>query len=162
MAEINVPGFGKVDVYNTHFCAFCDPAERLTQTGAAMSFIESTESQSGSVPVILGGDFNVDLNVQNDQSSYDAIINENEYIDSYTFVNGCIICCSPEFGFSGCTYAVPGNTYATALFPGQPIDISRVDYIFIKGAETISSTIVFNDYPWVSDHSGILTKIELK
>ena len=160
MAEIRVPGFGEVNLYNTHFCAFCDPAERLVQTSAAINFIESIESQSGSVPVIFGGDLNIDLNVQDDQPSYDVIIN-NSFVDSYTFINRCIICCSPAFGYSGCTYAVPGNIYATSLFQGQPIDISRIDYIFTKNATVVSSSVVFNDYPWVSDHSGVLTHIKL-
>jgi endonuclease/exonuclease/phosphatase family metal-dependent hydrolase len=161
MARVHVPGFGEVNIYNTHFCAFCDPAGRLEQTRAAMRFIESTESLSGrDTPVILGGDFNIDLNIQDNQLSYDVITNEHGYADTYTPINNCIICCSTDYGYSGCTYAVPGNPYALPLFLGQPIDISRIDYIFTKKASTISSQVIFNDYPWVSDHSGILTKIK--
>ncbi len=115
MARVHVPGFGEVNIYNTHFCAFCDPAGRLEQTRAAMSFIESTESLSGrDNPVILGG-----------------------------------------------TYAVPGNPYALPLFPGQPIEIGRIDYIFTKNAAAMKSDVIFDDFPWVSDHSGVLTKISI-
>jgi maltose 6'-phosphate phosphatase len=162
MAVINVPGFGKVDVYDTHFCAFCDPAGRLQQTHAAIDFVENTRSLlNENSAVILGGDFNVDANITDDLTSYEFITNDTGFIDSYSLFNKCTVCCSTEFGYSSCTYAVPGNVYATPLFQGQPVDTGRIDYIFIKGAETLSSQVVFNDSPWVSDHSGVLTKIKL-
>lgn len=161
MVRIHVPGFGATSIYNTHFCAFCDPAGRLEQTRAAMNFIERTEADADNTPVILGGDFNIDLNFQGNELSYNVITGENHYTDTYTAYNNCIICCSTDFGYSGCTYAVPGNPYATPLFPGQPTDISRVDYIFTKEASAINSRVIFTDYPWVSDHSGVLAEINL-
>jgi len=162
MARIKVIGFGNINVYNVHFCAYCDPAGRMEQTRAAMDFVESSSSLiNNNSAVILGGDFNIDTVIENDLTSYEFITDDSGFIDTYALFNKCIVCCSTDFGYSGCTYAVSGNPYAVPLFPGQLAEIGRIDYIFINGAETVSSDVVFNEYPWVSDHSGVLTKVKL-
>lgn len=41
MSRVKIPGFGRINVYNTHLCAFCDPMEeRLMQAGVLMNFIK--------------------------------------------------------------------------------------------------------------------------
>ena len=156
MCRIKVPYFGKINVYNTHLCAFCDSTERLEQTEVLSEFIENVENFIwGENPIILGGDFNANLNIPDDLPVYELITRNLEFIDTYATANDCTDCCSEEEGYLGCTYAVPGNPYSGAEEP------KRIDYIFIKGVETDRSVVVFDSYPWVSDHSGVLTRIRL-
>jgi len=42
--EIKIPGFGKINVYNTHLCAFCDPSDRSGTSSRAGDFIEDVEN----------------------------------------------------------------------------------------------------------------------
>jgi maltose 6'-phosphate phosphatase len=162
-SRIHIPDWGDMNVYHTHLCAYCSPKERLDQTEILMGFIENIENelQEGS-PMILGGDFNIDLNLPEDFPSY-QLITQSGWIDTYTYDHRCISCCTSPTD-SGCTFAVEGNPYAINPITGQPEKAARVDYVFMKG-EKISpggSTVVFNSAPWVSDHSGVLTRINLK
>lgn len=175
MSRIKIPGFGKINVYNTHLCAFCDPEERFGQTEVLLDFIETVEKFIwGKNPIILGGDFNTDLEVEvpDELDAYKLITEDCEFIDTYALVGICQIdttdlapSCCKDYGHPGCTYAVlPENKYAINPFTGDPGDPMRIDYIFIKGGHIVTkeSTVVFNtDSNWVSDHSGVLTKIGL-
>jgi len=155
MSRIKIPGFGKIDVYNTHLCAFCDPEDRLQQTQALLEFITNVEKIIwwSEDPIILGGDFNINLNTSGEDSTYDEMMDFG-FIDTYSTANGCYSCCSDEEGYLGCTYGVSGNPYAE-----EP---ARIDYIFTKGLNVLSSKVVFHSDPyWVSDHSGLLSKIDL-
>jgi maltose 6'-phosphate phosphatase len=166
MARVKIPGFGKINVYNTHLCAFCDPIEeRLEQAKVLMEFIRGVENFIwwDKNPVILGGDFNTNLNNLDNTPLYNLIIDEG-FIDTYATANGCMSCCSEEEGIDGCTFAVPGNPYTFNPFTGQGEEAKRIDYIFIKGEriQTEDSLVVFNTHPdWVSDHSGVLTRMKL-
>ena len=169
MSRIDVPGYGKINVYNTHLCAYCDPWERLEQTRELMNFVRIVEWLiPGRNPIILGGDFNIrDEDIGTVFApEYDLIIRKG-FIDSYAAYNECVDnrCCDPESSATtGCTYAVVGNPYAFNLFTGEPEDTVRIDYIFLKNvSEIISSEVIFNPDPswWVSDHSAVLTKIAL-
>ena len=157
MSRIKVPYFGKINVYNTHLCAFCDTEERLEQTQVLLEFMENVENFiRGENPIILGGDFNTNLNIDDDWYVYQLITQDYEFVDTYSTANGgCTNCCSEGEGYNGCTYAVPGNPFTDQSEP------KRIDYIFVKGMETDSSNVVFNSDPWVSDHSGVLTRINL-
>ena len=84
-----------------------------------------------------------------------------EFIDTYAIANDCTDCCSDEDGYDGCTYSVLDNPYAFNPLTGQIEDPKRIDYIFIKGMNILSSNVVFNSDPWISDHSGVLTRISL-
>ncbi len=160
MSRISVPDFGKINVYNTHLCAFCDPQEeRLEQAEVLMRFIRNVERRIGwdGNPIILGGDFNTNLNIEAEIPVYDLITNEG-FIDSYAVANQCTSCCSEDEGLDGCTFAVSGNP-----FTGASEDPIRIDYIFARGVmdlDILSSQVVFKEDPnWVSDHSGVLTRI---
>ena len=164
MTRVEVPGFGKINVYNTHLCPFCDPGERLEQAQVLMSFIDMVEGLiAGKNPIILGGDFNTNRNLPGDLPVYNLITQDKQFTDTFASFNSCTDCCSQGEGFAGCTFAVAGNPFATNPFTGQPEDPVRIDYIFTKGGSlTIdSSVVVFNSDPWVSDHSGVLTRITL-
>ncbi|NIM03024.1 endonuclease [bacterium] len=167
MSRVKIPGFGKINVYNTHLCAFCDPIEeRLKQAKVLMDFIRDVEDFIwwDKNPVILGGDFNANLNNLGDIFVY-ALITHGRFIDTYATHNDCFSCCSEEKErFDGCTWGVPGNPYAFNPFTGEQEEPKRIDYIFIRGKKirTQDSFVVFNSHPdWVSDHSGVLTKIKL-
>ena len=165
MSRIKVPNFGEINAYNTHLCAFCDAEERLEQTYVLLEFIENVEDFiRGENPIILGGDFNANLNIDDDWEVYEQITLDCGFIDTYSTANNCTNCCSEDEGYEdydGCTFAVTDNPYAINPFTGQTEDPKRIDYIFVKGMETDSSNVVFNSDPWVSDHSGVLTRIDL-
>jgi maltose 6'-phosphate phosphatase len=166
MSRINVPGSGKINVYNTHLCAYCDPQERLEQTKVLMKFIQTMEMFTwGTNPIILGGDFNIadELIWSEFAPEYDLIIS-NGFIDSYGAIHTCVNCCQVDYSSTtGCTFAVQGNPYAINLFTGEPEESVRIDYIFVKNVlQVLSSEVFLNQEPlWVSDHSALLTKILL-
>ena len=166
MSRIKVPNFGKINVYNTHLCAFCDETERLEQTKVLKKFIEDVENFfSGENPVILGGDFNATFN----SVVYGLIT--TEFIDTYAESNDyCTNCCSEIEGYEGCTFASPGdplntsddNPYAINIITGDPEDPVRIDYIFGKGIEVNKSIVIFNPNPdWASDHCAVFTEFNL-
>ncbi|MBW2093169.1 MAG: endonuclease/exonuclease/phosphatase family protein [Deltaproteobacteria bacterium] len=112
--------------------------------------------------MILGGDFNAEYGSE----EYNRIVSEHGFTDTYAQLN-CPDCCS-QVDPTGCTYAVPCNVvpcnpYAVNPFTGLPEEPKRIDYIFVKNVEeTVSSEVVFNEAPWVSDHSAVLTKVRLQ
>ena len=56
--------------------AFCDPTERLQQTQVLLDFIRMVERFIwwDENPVILGGDFNINLNITEEREAYDQIV----------------------------------------------------------------------------------------
>jgi len=166
MSRIDVPGYGKINVYNTHLCAYCDPLERLEQTKALINFVKTVEwFIPGSNPIILGGDFNIPdtLIGSGFAPEYDLIVSKG-FTDSYSITHTCFRCCDIyDSAKTGCTFAVDDNPYAVNLFTGEREETVRIDYIFLKNvSKIISSEVIFNlDPSWVSDHSAVLTKIAL-
>ncbi len=162
MGTIEVPGTGRLNVYNTHLCAYCETENRLVQIQALMDFIEEVEaSDEEDNPVILGGDINTNFSTHEELSIYESVTGGYGFIDTYAAYNNCSDCCSTTYGYSGCTFAIPGNSYAINPFTGEQEQVTRLDYIFAKGVEVINSDVVFDDLPWVSDHSGILAEFRL-
>ncbi len=162
MVSLSLPGAGKIDVYNTHLCSGCTGSDRLQQAMVLMKFLKAVEMRlPGDNPVLLGGDFNTDLNKADNIPVY-SLITGNGFIDTYASFNGCTVCCTPD-DLSGCSFAVPGNPFAFDLITQQPEQPERIDYIFAKGfGQILGSEVVFKgDSLWVSDHSGVLSKISL-
>ena len=152
---IDVPGYGAASVYNTHLCSDCPGKDRLRQTESIIRFLDRHEDNTSRL-VMLGGDFNTDITVSTDLPTYTLITDGNGFTDSYAAANACTDCCSEAEGLAGCTYAVPGNTLVSGAPP------VRIDYIFALGDfSKLESRVVFNEAPWVSDHSGVLTRIGL-
>jgi maltose 6'-phosphate phosphatase len=166
MSRVKIPGFGKINVYNTHLCAFCEPGDRFQQALVMADFIDDVESSIwGDNPIILGGDFNTDLNIPAESAVYKLITQDLGFVDTYSNTHSdCVNCCSVMDNYKGCTFAVPGNPYAFDLFTHLPETPERIDYIFTKGfpKDQIVSSVVFNEAPnWVSDHSAVLTSVGL-
>ena len=174
MSRIHIPDYGSINFYNTHLCSFCDPTERFEQALALFEFIDNVETFiEDENPVILGGDFNINMENPNDLPVYELITRHHNFVDTYAAFNNCTDCCSDNEGYDGCTFAVFGNVYATNLFTGQPEEPARIDYLFFKDVFAFGkdifeketelsikdSSVIFNTEPWVSDHSGVLTKI---
>jgi maltose 6'-phosphate phosphatase len=153
---VDVPGYGAASVYNTHLCAYCPGEDRLRQTKSLFRFLDRHEDNESRF-ILLGGDFNTDTTIAADLPTYELITTDWGFTDTYASANSCSDCCSEAEGLAGCTYAVPGNTLAEGESP------VRIDYIFIRGdVSGLESRVVFNQAPWVSDHSGVLTSIGLQ
>jgi maltose 6'-phosphate phosphatase len=168
MARINVPGVGSLNVYDTHLCAYCDPAARLGQTRELLSWIGRIEGffgrlRGGAGPAVLGGDFNANVAVADDLPVYQSVRSIG-FADAYAAFNGCTDCCSPGEGYAGCTFAAQGNPYAVDVFTGEIGSPQRIDYIFLRGEPLIvdDATVVFNAGQWVSDHSSPLARIRFR
>lgn len=146
MCVLDIPGFGPVQLYSTHFYG----TGLQTQADNLIEFINQIEQEyvaqdlSPRATIVAG-----DLNFTEDNPAY-GIFNENGFVDSYKEVK-------PDD--PGYTYGVPGDYdwYDSGTTP------KRIDYIFVRG-ENIrisSSEVVFDgtNGPYVSDHFGVLTEI---
>jgi maltose 6'-phosphate phosphatase len=161
--RINIAHYGQVNIYNTHLCSSCVPSARGQQVEALLSFIQTAEqSYPGGSQIILGGDFNIDLFYPDQRPAYQSVLS-NGFVDTYAAVHQVgFTCCDPNAGGTCCTFAVPGNPYAFDLtrLPESP---ARLDYLFAKGKamKVRNSQVVFNSGAWVSDHSGVVTELQL-
>ena len=163
MVSIIVPGFGNISIYDTHLCAGCSGSERLQQAQFLMGYMRVVEKKlPGENPIILGGDFNTDLNIPDNVPVYNLVTGSG-FVDTYAANNKCTVCCTPPSDVSGCTFAVPGNPFAFDLITHEPEVPARIDYIFAKGfGAVLKSEVVFKgDSLRVSDHSGVLSQISL-
>ena len=168
---LDVPGFGKLLLFDVHFCAFCPSDQRRAQIIVALEFIDTVSSWvrwfHGDVPCIFGGDFNIQdpptEPLDSDVDEYN-LITAAGFTDAYAVTNSCEFendCCSPvedsEVLEEGCTFAVDDNP-----FENDPNQTTRIDYFFVQGLEANGAYVVFNgtevDGPFVSDHSGLVVE----
>jgi LPXTG-motif cell wall-anchored protein len=141
MCVMDIPGFGVVNLYSTHFYT----GESIqTQATNLMEFVNNTEVHP-SRATIVAGDMNFFLS-QNTQGIYDTFLTHG-FQDSYREVND-----DP-----GYTFGVANNPYAPSTTP------KRIDFIFVRGEdlEISSSQVVFDGINgnYVSDHYGVITTI---
>jgi len=71
MCRIDIPSFGEIDVYDVHLCSFCNSEARLMQIQVLLGFIDDLSGDT--FPVILGGDFNLDINFDDEIPLYELI-----------------------------------------------------------------------------------------
>jgi maltose 6'-phosphate phosphatase len=163
MTRLNIPNFGKLNVYNTHLCANCAADELDAQLDVLLTFIGEVEDffpQDN--PVILGGDFNIDrfrTNPFEQGPFYDRII-DADFTDAYAEDRTLEdLCEDADLADTHCTVGV------SSLDVGDPG--RRIDYIFIKDVDDVrESRVVFNtlvdpSQSTVSDHAGVFISVEL-
>jgi maltose 6'-phosphate phosphatase len=173
LTRLELPGFGEVDVVNTHLCAACSIPDRVEQVNVGLRFIEDLEYIAPSELVVLLGDFNTVVNALEDtgQDVYKPII-ESGFFDTYALVQqrqGVSIFCEKEFD-QGCTEGV--SNVDDPLDPER--SKNRIDFIFArqqgsKSFSVIDSKVLFNPEsvtspspPGVSDHSAVVTEFDLR
>ena len=168
MTRINVPGFGRINAYNTHLCAFCPVDERETQLEQLREFVNDVENfLSGEDPIVLGGDFNLDIFRDNgaERPLYDSILAEG-FTDAYAkYAEVAMdlllvdLCEDPDNPDEHCTFG------ASVLSEGS--NARRIDYIFTENfgpmlfAEVVFNPLIDPGEPTVSDHSGVLVRVAL-
>lgn len=163
MARINIPGSGKMNIYNTHLCANCSADELSAQLDVLLPFIEKVEvffPQDN--PVILGGDFNIDrfrTDPFEERPFYDRII-EAGFTDAYAQNRSLEnLCADAGQADKHCTVGVSNLDAGDAA--------RRIDYIFVNKIKDVSeSRVVFNtlidpNQPTVSDHAGVFISVVL-
>ena len=167
---LDVPGFGRLLLFNVHLCAACPTDQRQAQINKALKFIKTVRTCVrwfyGNVPCVFGGDFNIpDIPKGSLASTADEynLITGAGFIDAYAETNGCVFqtdCCIPDDDplavEPGCTFAVDNNR-----FENDPLETARIDYFFLQELTTQSAYVVFNSDrgPFVSDHSGLVVEM---
>jgi maltose 6'-phosphate phosphatase len=180
MARIKVPGFGKLNAYNTHLCAGCSIDERDEQLGELFDFLDLIENFiPGTDPILLAGDFNIDIFKDKGQDDFgpekEALyedITDRGFVDAYAEVFGdpslpgtlLGLCRNEDDGDVHCTVGI------TAFDELDPGNASRIDYVFRWGfgsataAEVFFNPTVDNNEPdeLVADHSAAYIEIPLQ
>lgn len=174
LSRLDVPDFGRIDVYNTHACADCTARERDRQIRAILDFIEETGARHPSRPVVFGGDLNLDrLRGAAHERTYRRIVADG-FIDGYAEAVADpldSLCEDTEVPDEHCTFGVtrlrslsvtdalalleelPFLALSPLLFelllqdleePGRPA-ARRIDYVFGRGFGSVQDgLVVFN------------------
>ena len=169
LSRLEIPGLGKINIYNTHLCADCEDFERIEQIDVMLEFIKSLQENTGEdYPSILGGDFNFDRFRNNGKQKfqYEKIINAG-FIDTYAeYIIAAsdgresldTLCENEDIPDEHCTVGVSELNGPKSR---------RKDYIFARGfADVLGAKVVFNtlinpEEPTVSDHAGVLVRLGL-
>lgn len=187
MARIEIPGAGKISVYNTHWCAGCSVEELGVHWQETFKFINIIESLlPGENPVIFGGDLNLDrFRNETERFLYDSIVDNQGFADAHTdFVlkksplDNVTLCkttktksqslpdeyCTEEYCTIGIEHCTIGVTEYGDSTP------RRIDYLFIKNfGDVLNARVVVNnkdensdpDPPAFSDHAAVVISVDL-
>jgi maltose 6'-phosphate phosphatase len=180
VAQIDLPGYGSLRVYNTHLCSACSPESLQRQVNALIDFVTRTEGTSAANHVVLGGDLNLDRAKGPAEQAVYGLITRAGFRDIYAEYR------QQQFGdplnrlcWNGqvdlhCTAGVSPVQGVIAQQTGGSFSTpARIDYLFVRGAATIfTSRVVFNPgnrqsgpinpaEPAVSDHSGVFGQIKV-
>jgi maltose 6'-phosphate phosphatase len=181
VAQLSLPGYGTLRVYNTHLCAACSVDSLQRQVEAVLNVVERVEGRSAANHVALGGDFNLDLSKGAAERIVFETIARAGFRDVYaayrkdTFGDAREALCWNGKADIHCTVGVSPvlgliDKKSGAGFSGP----RRIDYLFLRGTDTIrTSRVIFNpgnaatgsinaDDPAVSDHSGVFAEIMLR
>jgi maltose 6'-phosphate phosphatase len=168
MMRLLIPGFGEIDVFNTHLCARCKPNDQEDQLDELFDYIE--KKNKALRPAVLGGDMNFDLfdNDGEERFLYDQILAEG-FRDAYA--NYIItasggqetlesLCEDEDNADEHCTVGVSDLNGNNAR---------RIDYIFARDfGPPVQSQVVFNPDapngvpPTVSDHAAVVVHLRLR
>ena len=169
LSRLEIPDFGKINVYNTHLCADCENFERLEQIEVALEFIKNLEENTGeSYPTIFGGDFNFDrFRDDGKQKIQYEKVTTSGFTDAYAeYIIAAsggqetldTLCEDEDNPDEHCTVGV-------SELNGP--ESRRKDYIFTRDfANVLLSKVVFNTLinpqePTVSDHAGVFVRLGL-
>jgi maltose 6'-phosphate phosphatase len=166
MVRLKIPGYPRVSVYNTHWCAGCAPEELAINWQESFNFLNNVENFLGDGLVILGGDFNLDrLRTDIELDLYDAIIFDQGFRDAYAdFVIDSsagsetldTLCEDKDDPDEHCTVDVT---------PLGGSGSRRIDYLFIRNLDdAIGAQVVFTPFnpTWtntVSDHAAVVMSL---
>jgi maltose 6'-phosphate phosphatase len=181
VAQMTLPGYGTLHVYNTHLCSACSAESLQQQVEALLNVIGQVEGKAAGNHLVLGGDFNLDLaKGAGDQAAYDTITRAGwrdiyaEYRKAQAGDPPEALCRSGKADLH-CTDGVSPVQGLIAQRTGAPFaPPARIDYLFGRGSNSVrQSRVLFNPgntgtgpivptEPAVSDHSGVYTEILLK
>ncbi len=170
LTRLLIPGFGEVDVFNTHLCARCSINDREDQLNEAIDFIDMFQNDGGAQrPNVFGGDMNFDLFANNgdERFLYDKVLAEG-FSDAYAdyIIAAAIgqetletLCEDKNNADKHCTVGVSDLNGSNAR---------RIDYIFARDFRPpVQSQVVFNPNapggvpPTVSDHAAVVSHLRL-
>lgn len=176
VARIEIPGFGRSHVYNTHLCAACSFPDLGKQTDALLHIVrDNQESYSATTPIILGGDLNINrLNrLADEKSLYESIV-AVEFTDAYAqSKNAPLDALCDRDPMDGSPVPDEHCTIGTGITELSDSNPKRIDYIFTRnyGWALRSSQVVFNSVvrprggvkgKTVSDHAGVYVQVKLR
>lgn len=167
--RIEMPGFGRSNVYNTHLCADCSFSDLSDQTEALVDIVRDNEkSYSATTPIILGGDLNIDRfkRAADEKSLYESIV-AAKFVDAYAqSKNAALDALCNRGPVDGSPFPDEQCTIGESVTELSNSGPKRIDYIFTQnyGRALRSSQVVFNSVvrprggakgKTVSDHAGV-------
>ena len=170
LTRLLIPGFGEVDVFNTHLCSRCSSEDREDQLDEVFDFIEKYANDAGTPrPTVLGGDMNFDIfaNDGDERFLYGKVLAKGfsdtyaKYIIAATSGQETLetLCENKDNADEHCTVGVSDLDGSNAR---------RIDYIFARNfGSSIRSQVVFNPNapngvpPTVSDHAAVVVYLNL-
>jgi endonuclease/exonuclease/phosphatase family metal-dependent hydrolase len=181
VAQLNLPGYGNLHVYNTHLCSDCAIESLRQQVDAVLNFMRQVEGKATGTHILLGGDFNLDrAKGPAERAVYDGITAAGlrdvyaEYRQQQFSEARDTLCWNGKADIH-CTEGVsPLQGIITSQTGGNVSTPQRIDYLFLGRAGSVtSSKVVFNpgtaatgpinpSQPAVSDHSGVFAQITLQ
>jgi endonuclease/exonuclease/phosphatase family metal-dependent hydrolase len=137
-----------VRFFATHLESPVSP-EDTTQVLQGQELIEIMDQSE--LPVIAAGDFNSDasgLGIGPDQTETAAMIVDAGYEDAWQTLH------PQELGLTW-------PFYLEDIYAGPSYPFERIDLIFARDLEILSSALVDNDPPFYSDHAGVVATIKI-
>jgi endonuclease/exonuclease/phosphatase family metal-dependent hydrolase len=137
-----------VRFFATHLESPVSPND-TTQVLQGQELIEIMDQSE--LPVIVAGDFNSDasgLGIGPDQTPTATMIVEAGYDDAWQTLH------PEELGLSW-------PFYLEDIYAGPSSPFERIDLIFARDLEILSSALVDNDPPFSSDHAGVVATIKI-
>lgn len=126
---------------NTHF----DHVSSIARVKSAQLIIQKLAKFDSNLPIILTGDFNVDMNTE----PYGILLNKGSFLDAWNMTNHKV-----------------NETLGTFNdFQDPQGGIERIDWILVKGNVKVESARIIADCPngrFPSDHFPIITNLHLE
>lgn len=161
MVRLKIPDYGRISVYNTHWCAGCSTNELEVHLQETFGFLNTVERiLGGDGRVICGGDLNLDRLRDEGYLYYDILARgfSDVYADKFGGPNQ--LCIDPDDPDEHCTVDIND-------LGGQ--GSRRIDYLFtrnIDAGQGVETQVVFTPFNLtspdvVSDHAAVVTSVNL-